>query len=269
MYGLLSYCLGREVITGALIDTFEYFLAIYEHNKNFKLYILNCDEPTLKRFSSIIKNRYDLDGIENFEDNIVSIPLGHILRFKFKKLLIVDFVTISKTRGIIRADEVVVITESFTDDKFHTYSKDLYNVEYYSEMPFEYKDKEYRMKFLFNRFKKLNQVKEGIYVNSPFNFDYSFLKTLDLPKKPIITKERKHKENLFEQFDEYLYYHANKWFDPHPRLFHECFFYDKKIYYYNIYEIKDGSFYRYNDLLETGLKNRTLTKEDEIVKQFI
>lgn len=269
MYGIVSYCLGRELITGALIDTFEYFLQIYELNKEFKLFMLNCDPYTYNRFIFVIKDRYDLNGIEDFEKNILCIPLGSFLKFKFKKVLVVDFVTINRTRGILNSEEVIVITESFTNSKTHVYSKNNYNVIYYSEMPFEYKDKEYRMKFLFNRFKRLNSTKEGIYVNSPFNKDYSFLKKLDLPDKPIVTKERQHKENLFEEFDEYLYYHANKWFDPHPRLFHECFFYNKKIHYYNIYNIKDGSFYRYNDLLETGLENRTLSKEDEIVKLFI
>jgi hypothetical protein len=261
--------LGREIVTGALIDTFEYFLQIYELNKEFKLFLLNCDEITYERFIHIIRDRYNLTGVEDFERNIVRIPLGHFLRFKFKKVLALDFVTVNKTRGILQADEVIIICESFSTNKEYVYNKNLYNATYYAEMPFEYKDKEYRMKFLFNRFKPLKEVKEGIYVNSPFNIDYSFLKNLDLPKKPIIYKERLHLEKMFEQFDTYLYYHANKWFDPHPRLFHECFFYGKEIMYFNNYEIKDGSYYRYKDLLENGLEKRILSKDDEIVQLFI
>jgi hypothetical protein len=269
MDGILSYCLGREIITGALIDTFEYFLQIYELNKEFKFFLLNCDQKTYDRFIYIINDRYDLTNIEDFEQNIIRIPLGDFLRFKLGRVLVVDFVTVNKTRGILKADEVIVISESFTNERDHTYSKNFYKVTYYSEMPFEYKDKEYRMKFLFNRFKPIKNVREGIYVNSPFNMDYSFLEKIKLPNKPIVYKERLHMNNMFEQFDVYLYYHANKWFDPHPRLFHECFFYNKEIMYFNDYKIKDGSYYRYNDLLETGLENRTLSKEDEVVKLFI
>ena len=56
---------------------------------------------------------------------------------------------------------------------------------------------------------------------------------LDLPDKPIILKSGNHLGNLFEKFDTYVYYHANKWFDPHPRLFRECKFYGKEIHYIN------------------------------------
>jgi hypothetical protein len=67
----------------------------------------------------------------------------------------------------------------------------------------------------------------------------------------------------------YVYYHANKWFDPHPRLFLECTFYNKEIRYYNKYDIKDGSYYRYIDVMLRGIDDRTLSKDDEIVRQFI
>jgi hypothetical protein len=39
--------------------------------------------------------------------------------------------------------------------------------------------------------------------------------------------------------------------------------------YFNNYEIKDGSYYRYKDLLENGLEKRILSKDDEIVQLFI
>lgn len=82
-------------------------------------------------------------------------------------------------------------------------------------------------------------------------------------------KAKKHKENLFENFTHYVYCHANKWFDPHPRLFLECTFYDKKIIYNNLFDIKDGSWYRYNDIIKNGIEGRTLTRDDEIIGQLI
>jgi hypothetical protein len=139
-------------------------------------------------------------------------------------------------------------------------------------MPFHYKDHDYRMKCLFDRYRKLGEVKKGTYVNSPRNSNFDFLHNLvgfNIPLPFIVKSKTKHEENLFEKFTHYLYYHADKWFDPHPRLFLECKFYGKKIFYINPKQIKDGSWFRYKDIEENGLHERTLNKDDEIIRQLI
>jgi hypothetical protein len=137
-------------------------------------------------------------------------------------------------------------------------------------MPFDDRDEKYKLKILFKRFPYLSKSDEGVYINSPKNNNFTqindFIKKLN---KPVILKERKHLKNLFELFDTYIYYHADKWFDPHPRLMLECKFFNKIIYYINDHNIKDGSYYRYHDLITNGLKNRFLDETDEIVKEFL
>jgi len=277
MNAVIYYAYGSTEmsITGSLINAFEYFIAMYEHNKDVVLMCFKTTENAIKLMISVMKDRYDLSDLEGFEKNIIAVKWNYLIRNEFDNLLVVDFVTINKTRGFIRAKNLVVISEKHTDDPEFFYRKDLYNVTYYGEMPFHYKDIPYRMKMLFNRYKPLNKVEEAIYINSPqtnnatFDYNTAFLKDLNLPDKPIILKSSKHLGNMFEQFDTYVYYHANKWFDPHPRLFVECTHYNKDIYYVNNHGIKDGSYYRYKDIKENGIKNRTLTKDDEIVRQFI
>lgn len=78
----------------------------------------------------------------------------------------------------------------------------------------------------------------------------------------------KHPKDFHSLFDTYIYYHAG-YFDPHPRLFHECIFYNKKIIYINKENIKDGGYFRYKDAMENGLKNVWLDENDEIVKEII
>lgn len=269
MYCLISYGLGNAVMTGALIDTFEYFFKIYEENKEFKLIFINCTDEVWSYLQNMLEDRYVLDGIEDFEKNVTRLEIKNLIRMKFEKVLLVDFNTIKKLKGLISSKEVVVITEGLTYVSDYFLTKNISNAIYYTEMPFEYGDVNYRMKFLFDRFKPLKNVKEGIYVNSPFNKDKTFISKLNLPNKPIIFKERRHLQNLFEQFDTYVYYHADKWFDPHPRLFHECYFYGKEIMYFNHPGVLDGSYYRYCDLKETGLNDRFLTKDDKVVKLFV
>lgn len=262
-------------MNGSLVNAFEYFIAMYEHNPDIRLYILGTTDKGVDYIISIMENRYDLSDLEGYRDNIICIKLKDMIRLEFDNLLVLDFITISVTKGLVRAKNLIVISEKHTSDPKYFYRKDLYNVTYYGEMPFHYKDQAYRMKLLLHRFKPLRFVKEGIYINAPFTnpltFDYNkpSIKALNLPDKPILLKSGKHLDNLFENFDTYVYYHANKWFDPHPRLFIECSFYGKEIYYVNDYGIKDGSYHRYNDVMENGIHYRDLSKDDEIVRMFI
>jgi len=256
-------------MNGSIINVFEYFFCAYEHNPDIKLIFLDCEEDYYKHYIRAVEDRYDLTGLDGYKNNILQVPRKSLLRTKFGRALVVDFGSIPKIKGLLCAKDFLMITEVLPEQKDFILNKNLYNVTYYGEMPFHYKDKNYRMKMLLSRMKPLRKVESAIYVNSPHNHDFSFLEELDLPDKPLLFKKRIHMDNLFELFDTYLYYHADKWFDPHPRLFIECTHYDKEIIYYNVHGIKDGSYYRYNDVKENGLKDRNLTKDDEIIKRLI
>jgi hypothetical protein len=266
-HAIIFYVFNTK-LTGSVINAFEYFFSILEHNSGVKLILLDASKSDVEYFLEVVNDRYDLRGL-NYDKNIIRLPLRMLLRRKFGKALVLDYSTINKTRGLLVAKDLVVISEKKTDDPEYMYNKNFYNVTYYGEMPFHYKDKDYRMKMLFDRFKPINTPNKAIYVNSPHNKRQSFVSSLNLPDKPIIFKLRVHQRHLFEQFDTFVYYHANKWFDPHPRLFVESRFYDKDIMYFNKYDIKDGSYYRYIDVMVRGTENRTLSKDDEIVRQFI
>jgi len=259
----------NQLITGSTINMFEYFLSAYEYNKDIKLVIVNVSKPTLKKFLKIIEDRYILDGIEDFKQNIICIKRSKLVTIEFDTVLVLDYNTINKTKGILRAKNIIVISEKYTDKFYYDTCK--YNVTMYGEMPFHYKDINYRMKCLFDRFKPLKNVKVGTYINSPKNDeDLSWTsEKLDIPLPVIYKSKVSHENNLFEQFTTYLYYHANKWFDPHPRLFLECKFYDKDIVYLNPYKIMDGSWFRYIDICERGVEDRTLNQNDEIIRQLI
>ncbi len=77
-----------------------------------------------------------------------------------------------------------------------------------------------------------------------------------------------HPKNFHQLFNTYIYYHTG-YFDPHPRLFHECVFYNKKIIYINKENIKDGGYYRYYDAINNKLKNHSLDINDEIIQKMI
>lgn len=271
-------CNGYPSITinGAIIDVFEYYFAILEHNKNVKLYLIDFDNNFKNYLISLMEERYYLEDLK-WKENIVQIKRFNIVKYQFGRVLIIDYTTINKLRGILRAEhldiitEITVISDLHTDNPEYMFRKDLYNVTYYGEMPFVYKDEQYRMKLLFDRFKPLSKVEEGFYIHAPKNKKANAIPSfLNLDRKfPIYYKQEKHMKNFFEYFNIYIYYHSNEYFDPHPRLPLECLFYQKRVMYYNEKLIKDGSYYRFKDLNENGLKNRFLNKHDEIIKLFI
>jgi len=272
---LLCNAYPRKTISGAIIDAFEYYIAILEHNPDMKMFLIDFDIDFKQYLFDIIEEKYYVDDLK-WKENIISIKRFSIVNYTFNKVLIIDYTTINKLRGILRANDINVITEITVISDLHTdkpefmFRKDLYDVTYYGEMPFVYKDKQYRMKLLFDRMKKITGTRRGYYVNSPGNDKYDFIEDLDLsPKIPVYFKQEEHFKDLFEFFNIFIYYHANKYFDPHPRLFLECFYYDKTILYYNRHNIKDGSYYRYNDIRKNGLEDRFLSKNDEIVRLFI
>ncbi len=80
-----------------------------------------------------------------------------------------------------------------------------------------------------------------------------------------------HPRNFFSKFGTYVYIHDGSYFDPRPRMFHECAFYRKKVIYINNMKINDGSWYRYRETIEDprAVKNRTLTPDDTIIKEFL
>jgi len=265
----IIYYIYNSNLNGSILNAYEYFICAYQYNPDIKLIFLEADEECIDHFTRTVEDRYMLDDIPLYKENVIVMKRRDLLRCQFNRLLALDYGSMDKLKGLVATKELLIITEVMPHQKELILRKDLYPVTYYGEMPFHYWDVKYRMKFLFDRYKPLKKVEEAIYVNSPENRDRSFLEELDLPDKPLIFKARRHQNNLFELFDTYVYYHANKWFDPHPRMILECAHYKKDIFYFNKYNVKDGSYYRFKDWKERGLEDRTLTKEDEIIRKLI
>lgn len=279
MNAILFFVTPTFRLTGSTINAIEYFLAGFEHNKELKLILVNGTSSFKRKIQKIMYERYIFDQgeWEKAIENIDIVSKYNIPSMSFDTILIIDYVTIFELKGILRAKKILVISEKYTDNPEYFLSKDLYNVEYYGEMPFHYKDIEYRMKCLFDKYKPLKEVHLGTYINAPYFDEITFkinvrylIEEHNCPDAPFMFKSKTNpEENLFEKFTHYVYYHANKWFDPHPRLFLECTFYNKEIIYLNPYEIKDGSLFRCMDVRRNGLKDRFLSKNDEIIRQLI
>lgn len=266
---------NHKSITGSLLDSFEYYIETLTHTKNIFLYFLksynNSIGLKLKDLFSLVNERYILDDL-NWQDNIKIVSRSEIIRNKFNNVLMVDYQTPKFIRGLLKANKIILLSELDKKDSKLNYK--LYdNIIKFGEMPFCNFDKKYTGKFLFNRYKDITKSKTQIFINAPKHeslADKSFLNNiLDSFNKAYFLKGKTHKTNLFSEFDEYAYIHCGTWYDPRPRLFHECYYYGKKLNFINPNEYVDGALYRWTDLQTNGLKNRFLDENDEIVQELL
>ena len=266
MKNAILYLTDRLFVNGILIDTFEYYIFLRSLGVDVDLLIIDATEEIKDKILKVIDEKYNVSEIE-YKKNVKCINKNTLIRMEFDKVLLFDAKMCNKVKGLINANEIIVISNILYNQK-HLIMKNN-NVVYYGEMPFSYKHIHYNMKMNTSIFKKYEHCDNCLYINSPRNDDYTFISKLNINKRYIIKKKSEHMNNMFEMFDEYLYYHANKWFDPKPRLFMECCYYNKKIKYINNFGLKDGSWYRYYDMLDNGISNRKLTKNDEIIQRFL
>lgn len=290
IYSFCHYTNYVPKLVGSLFDAIEYYLIIREYNKDFKLFISpfyvgenkllhkknnpigTCESIILNTIKDIVDAKYDVND-DTYLDNIEIIDLNKIiLTHSFDKLLLLDMATPRKIKkSFVRAKEVHILTEKTTEEYFYTSKHN--KVIYHTEMPFCYSDISYNMKFAYDLFKPINNFKNTLYVNyakKDYKLEPELVELVNSYNKPIFEKiYGQNHYNLHELFDEYVYIKSDRWFDTHPRLFHECKFYGKQFYYHNFLNIKDGSYYRYHAAKEESWKERNLTKNDSIVMEMI
>jgi len=273
---------------GSLYDSLEYFMKIYEYNKDVFLLLhlsIHYDGITdifkqlngkfdfiYKQLKVIIKSKYNISDY-SFFNNIHIVDLKKVFWTNhLRKILTLDLMSPRFFNEFIaRAKDGVFIVSELTSPEYFYKSK-INQVTYYSEMPFCYSDIDYRLKYDFEKWKPINSFKKQLYINYPKQDPFKNPKIKDIINsfnKSVLIKEKQFLYDLHKHFDEYLYFQSNKWFDTHPKLFHECKYYNKPYHYYNWKGIKDGAYYRYKYSLDDDLKKLQLSKNDPIIQRMI
>lgn len=273
---------------GSLYDSLEYFIKIYENNKDVHLvfhllsrggvindkemYKRNHKNPEkiFSQIKKILDGKYFIDDY-SFFDNIHIVDL---YRFFFttqlNKILTIDLATPGKFKNFIANGKEILIIPEWTSYQYFYQSK-VNKVTYYTEMPFCHCDVPYRMKFDFERCKPVDTFKDKLYINYPQLNPFKVLKISDeinKVNKEILVKEDNFFYDLHFHFNEYMYFQSDAWFDPHPKLFHECKYYNKPYHYFNWKNVKDGAYYRYHMSLDDKLSDLQLTNDDIIIKKM-
>lgn len=243
-------------LNGTLFDVFEYYICMLENN--VPVFLIIIGDKKFHKFFEIFEEKYNIDDIK-WKDSIIYLDSkAQLLKYKFNKVLMFDYTTIAYCHDVLDYKNLYIITNKINYKRIEnaTYFTELWNVIYY--------DVKYKCKFLFDRYKEIKNSDNMLFVNVLGNIDIK-----KYTNKDYITKKDTHYKNFFSSFNEYLYITDGSIFDCHPRLFHECYFYNKKIEYINTSNNKDGAYYRYIDLMKNGLDDRHLNSSDEIIKLFL
>ncbi len=267
-------------VTGSLFDAIEYYIfsIINDYPVYLVFLITSCLTMDMRSFiEDILITRYNLSDVEidKIKKNIIYISRTSftvlLIDIYINKLFIFDLVAALylKSKLFLKFRKLFYITE-ITDEQYDITSK-YKDIIYVTEMPFCKVTVQYKLKFFFDIYRKFNKFDNCLYVNYPGGKIEEVKDIVTKYSKNILEKDHQTNEKTFQIhkfFDKYLYIKSPYWFDTHPRLFHESMFYGKNIYYENKLNIKDGSWYRYYDLMENGLTDRTLSKEDYLIREL-
>ncbi len=267
-------------VTGSLFDIIEYYIfsIINDYPVYLVFLITSCPAMGIRSFvEDILITRYNLSDIEinKIKKNIIYMSQSSftilLIDIYINKLFIFDLFTALylKSNLFLKFRKLFYITE-ITDQQYDITSK-YKDIIYVTEMPFCKVTVEYKLKFFFDIYQKFDKFDNRLYVNYPRGKIEEVKDIISKYSENLLEKDCQINEKTFQIhkfFDKYLYIKSPYWFDTHPRLFHESMFYGKTIYYENKLNIKDGSWYRYYDLIENGLTDRTLTKEDYLIREL-
>ena len=215
----------------------------------------------------IIHKKYMLDK----PDFNIIIRKGNIIdRNQYKSILAVDSVIVNKIPLFLFEKAFILADPYMSNISFYHRVKDLPNVYTYNEMPFFPAEVNYKFKFAFDIYKKYDRLKNNTLISYK-NDKEPFNKHITKFVNNITGKEVSYKwpiNDFHQKFNKYVYNNID-YFDPRPRIFHECAFYG--ISTNNIIrniksENYDGAYYRIKSLQEDGLECRYLTIEDELIQ---
>jgi hypothetical protein len=274
-----SWSNNNHGICGHTFEVIDYFY-ILQHD--FKVGILLCEDINWDIFESSIRSKYSFseDEIAHIKSNTVFSNRPTLV--KGKNILFTD-------GGVVNMQSVTLLFNNIfyfacgnkeikDNDKDNTWI--LQDDRVYE--PVKRNGINYKKKILFEKLKPINSSKDTVLVYATKNCrnldNYEKLLVYGNNILAITNKENKPKdlpgikfvvppvENLFEQFNTYVYTPVTRKWDCSPRFIAECKYYGKKVIFHNIdYWDKDLGLYWRNWDIENDFDSIRLTHSDDII----
>ena len=245
MIGVVYKWQVHNKLNGSVFYAFEHAAYL-----NCPLYLVNINDKDLALLKSIFDAKYNIPL-----DIITPISLIDLYKIKLDKTLILDIRTFTEVKEFLSNDIHVFSNEAH--DMFR-YKNDR-TVTYYGSYKYQNYDIFNYLKLNFNIFQE-STGGEGTFVSG-----LRVPNSMPNLNKPLLKKHGSGKGDIFNKIDTIHYIHTL--LDTNNRIIPEAFFHNKKIVIDDQNPtLIDSITFRYNDIMENGLGNYTLSKEDKLVK---
>lgn len=256
-YGVVYKFKPHNKINGTLFYCFEYFAFLRKY-VDIKFYIVGVSANDLSLTLKILADKYTTSF-----DNIVSIKLTDLYKLQLDRTLILDVNTFYDCKEFL-TNEI----HCFSNDTHEMFRyKNNRTVTYYGLYSYQRYDVPCVLKLNFEIFKPLTEDGNGVFI-SALDQKYIRLKIHDWEHQfncPIILKKsHTGTGNLFNLINRVHYVHTQQ--DTNNRIIPEAFYYGKIVTIEEVYTGLDSIRLRYDDILENGLVNYTLTEDDPMVQ---
>jgi hypothetical protein len=246
----------QNKINGTLFYCFEYFKFLQKY-VDLNFYIVGISAADLEQVIKLFKKKYDADT-----DRIIPLRLIELYSLNLDRTLILDVNTFYDCKEFL-TNEIHCFSNE--PHEMFRYSNDR-TVTYYGSYSYQNYDVFNYLKLNFEIFKPCKS-QSGVFVSclDPKYIRFEYERLQQQFNRPIILKKQHAGVgDLFDQIDAVHYIHVVR--DTNNRIIPEAFFHDKAVTIEEVHTELDSIRLRYNDIVENGLGNYTLTDADKMVQ---
>jgi hypothetical protein len=274
-----SWSNNNHGICGHTFEVIDYYHILKQY---FRVGILIAEEMDWPTLEVIIRNKYDFSEseIKDIQTNTVFSLRPQLV--KGRNILITDGGTINMSSKVLIFDNIFYFAcgnkEIKNNDRDNVWI--LQDDRVYE--PVKKNGINYKKKILFDRLKSLTNGKDSVLVYATKNCrnldSYEELRQYGNDILVITNKENKPDpipgftfvvapvDNLFEQFNTYVYTPVKRKWDCSPRFIAECKYYKKSVVFHNIdYWNEDRGLYWRNWDIENDFDSLHLKPSDDLV----
>ena len=272
-FAVIHYMWG---LNGGTYDAIEYAYTLSQlGSTKLVIFIKNPNAVNTNTINEAINKKYILDSIPfdiEYKKSIISIDLND-----YKSILFIDSSCIEQI-PLYKAKKYFIYAD-YIPDSFRILKRvcKLNNVIIMNEMPFYPSPVNYMFKHAFNIFKHYDYLEN----NTLYSIKWVNNRPQRINRFIHHTEFMNNKDNKIIKFDwplndfnqkfnRYVYYNKN-YFDPRPRIFHECAHYGRNID--NIIRIVekenfDGAYIKISKLKDGDITERILTINDDLIQMM-
>lgn len=266
---ILYHFIKHKRINGTLFYAFEYFVFLNKY-KDTDLWLFDISDKNLEYVKNIFKDRYNFD--HKLLDKIKSVHLKDFIKYP-NKIIILDNRTYENLRKFFPKAKVLWHK---TDIKQYNYLDEKINPNdiTFGSYHFQKYEVKQHLQFNWDIYPEIKTSTNKIFISKLSMSNESALDILDsknifIDKSKIFIKnDSTHYNNLFEEFNTFIYIKNPHITDTNHRLLVESYYYNKNIILVDDYK-NDSVYIRFQELQKYGIDYFRLSTKNKMIEEYL